>query len=76
MSNTFRSSRGDDCCNNSKPFLILERICHTLEDQCCTWKDVSTHIKLNRNKRIKLWNERVDVLIDLVKAMRYLHGLK
>merc|ERR1712038_790529 len=61
--------------NDSSPFIILERICHTLEEQCQIWKRKYNMVKMNRNQRCKLWNERLEVTKDLANVMTYLHGL-
>lgn len=55
------------------PFIVLERISLTLQKQCKLWKTMHANVKMNRNKRIQLWNKRLEVMKDLVNVMSYLH---
>jgi serine/threonine protein kinase len=67
---------------NSNGFLLLERLDRTLETQNRIWnfkkKDLLENKLMrfrNRNAISSLWNERIEVAIDLADVMSYLHTL-
>ena len=68
---------------DSNGFLLLERMSRTLETQNKVWKEEKKDLLKNKIMRFRnrkaissLWNERIEVAIDLADAMSYLHNLE
>ena len=68
---------------DSNAFLLLEKISHTLATQHKVWafqKKMMVKNKFmrtrNRKRTSSLWNERIEVAMDLANVMSYLHNLE